>query len=392
VGDRLLQEIARRLRAAVVCTDSLSRRARGHTTARLGGDEFVVLLDGLAGPGDAIAVADRLLETLAQPYDVGEHKVYTTASIGIVTSAISADGASDVLRDADTAMYEAKLAGRGQHVVFDVAMRERVQNRLHLETDLRKALAANQLFLMYQPIVSLQTGRIEGFEALVRWQHPQRGLISPAEFIPIAEDTGLILPIGEWVLREACAQFVRWRRSMGPDAPRNISVNLSRNQLVLPDLADRVRRILEQTGMTPGNLHLEVTESAVMKDAEAAAGVLRTLKAIGVKVDMDDFGTGYSSLACLHQFPLDVLKIDRSFVANLDRGRDFAALVHAVTQLARNLNIGVVAEGIETINQTLILQSLECEFGQGYLFSKPMMPDRVVGFRVRPAVLPGQAA
>jgi diguanylate cyclase (GGDEF)-like protein/PAS domain S-box-containing protein len=392
VGDLLLQQIAQRLRTTVRSGDSLSRQARQHTTARLGGDEFVVLLDGLADPADAAAVAERLLTSLAQPYYAGDHKVYATASVGIVTSAMPAAGPDDLLRDADTAMYEAKLAGRGQYVVFDIAMRERVQNRLHLENDLRQAVDAGQLFLMYQPIVSLQTGQVEGFEALVRWKHPARGLISPGQFIPIAEDTGLIIPVGEWVLRQACAQFVRWRQSMGPAAPPSINVNLSRNQLVLPDLAERIKTILEQTGMAPGDLHLEVTESAVMKDAAAATGVLRAIHDLGVKVDMDDFGTGYSSLACLHQFPLDVLKIDRSFVANIDRGRDFAALVHAVTQLAQNLNIKVVAEGIETLNQLLVLQSLDCELGQGYWFSKPLMPDQVPSFHVPPALLPGQAA
>jgi predicted signal transduction protein with EAL and GGDEF domain len=358
----------------------------------LGGDEFVVLLDSLATPQDATVVANRLLEALAQPYQLGGHKVYSTASIGIVTSEMPADSADDLLRDADTAMYEAKLAGKGRFVVFDIAMRERVVNRLNLEHDLRQALGSGQLFLMYQPIVSLQTGELESLEALVRWQHPQRGLIAPGEFIPIAEDTGLILPIGAWVLREACRQFARWRANLGAAAPHSISVNLSRNQLLLPDLPKTIGGILEEYGVPPECLHLEITESAVMKDAAAAVKMLHAVKALGVKLDMDDFGTGYSSLACLHQFPLDVLKIDRSFVMNIDRGRDFAALAHAVTQLARNLNISVVAEGIETAAQALMLQSLECEFGQGYHFSKPLLADHIAGFKVQPGVLPGQAA
>ena len=392
VGDLLLQEIAQRLQATVRSGDSLSRQAREHTTARLGGDEFVVLLDGLAQPHDATVVAERLLEALVQPYQLGQYKVYSTASIGIVTGARPFDSADDVLRDADTAMYEAKLAGRGRFVVFDIAMRERVINRLNLESDLRLALDAGQLFLMYQPIVSLQTGELESLEALVRWKHPQRGLIAPGEFIPIAEDTGLILSIGEWVLREACGQFARWRASMGAAAPRSISVNLSRIQLLLPDLPQTIHDILEQTGVPPECLHLEVTESAVMKDAATAIKMLHAIKARGVKLDVDDFGTGYSSLACLHDFPIDVLKIDRSFVMNIDRGRDFAALVHAVAQLARNLNISVVAEGIETVDQALMLQSLDCEFGQGYLFSKPLPAEQVPQFKVNPGVLPGAAA
>lgn len=393
VGDLLLQEIARRLRATVRSGDSVSRHATEHTTARLGGDEFVVLLDALADPDDVLRVADRLLEAFSQPFGVGEHEVYATASIGIVTSQMPARTAEDLLRDADTAMYEAKLAGKGQYVVFDVSMRKRVQTRLHLENDLRKAMEAGQMFLMYQPIVSLQTGRVETFEALVRWKHPERGLISPAEFIPIAEDTGLIILLGEWVLREACSQFARWRQTMGVQAaPPSISVNVSRNQLALPYLPQKIQEILRQTGMTPQDLHLEVTESAVMKDVATATQMLHAIKQLGVKLDMDDFGTGYSSLACLHQFPFDVLKIDRSFVANIDRGRDFAALVHAVTQLARNLNISVVAEGIETADQAVILQSLDCEFGQGYLFSKPLMADQVPHFVVQAGAFPGLGA
>ena len=392
VGDLLLQEIGRRLQAAVRAGDTLCLKACEHTTARLGGDEFVVLLDGIATPRDVVTVADRLLEAFAQPYQLGAHKIYSTASIGIVTSDMPAENADDVLRDADTAMYEAKLAGKGQYVVFDVAMRQRVQNRLNLENDLRKALDARQLFVMYQPIVSLRTGRIESFEALVRWKHPERGLISPGEFIPIAEDTHLILAIGEWVLREACARFTQWRQNMGEAAPRSISVNLSRCQLAVPDLPETIKQILTQAGMSPACLHLEVTESAVMTNAAAATQVLHAIKALGIKLDMDDFGTGYSSLACLHQFPLDVLKIDRSFIINIDRGREFAALVQAVIQLARNLNISVIAEGIETADQLLTLQALDCEFGQGYFFSKPLMADRVAEFRVRPGVLPGLAA
>ena len=392
VGDLLLQEIAQRLQATVRSGDSLSREAREHTTARLGGDEFVVLLDNLASPQDATVVAERLLEDFAEPYQLGPHKVYSTASIGIVTGARPSDSAEDVLRDADTAMYEAKLAGRGRYMVFDASMRQRVQNRLNLENDLRQALESNELFLMYQPIVCLQTGRIESFEALVRWQHSGRGLISPGEFIPIAEDTGLILPIGEWVLREACGQFVQWQESMGDAAPHSMSVNLSRKQLHVPNLIETIQQILTQTKMAPDRLHLEVTESAVMTDGAAAVRVLQAIKALGVKLDMDDFGTGYSSLACLHQFPIDVLKIDRSFVINIDRGRDFAALVHAVAQLARNLNISVIAEGIETVEQLLTLQSLDCEFGQGYLFSKPLLAEQVPQFKVNPGVLPGSAA
>ena len=392
IGDMLLQEISRRLRDTVRCSDSLSRHARQNTSARLGGDEFVVLLDGLAKPSDAILVANRLLDVLAQPYHLDDHKVYSTASIGVVTSDMAIGSADDLLRDADTAMYEAKLAGKGQCVAFDTSMRQRAQRRVNLENDLCNAIEADQLFLMYQPIISLRTGQIESFEALVRWRHPERGVISPGEFIPIAEDTGLILPIGDWVLREACGQFAQWRETLGSEAPRGISANLSRNQLAMPDLPETILQVLQETGMAPECLHLEVTESAVGKNAAAAIQMLRAIKAIGVKLDIDDFGTGYSSLACLYEFPIDVLKIDRSFVANMERGRDFAALVTAVTQLASALKISVVAEGIETMEQAIILKSLDCEFGQGYLFSRPLMADEVATYKVQPDMLPGLVA
>jgi diguanylate cyclase (GGDEF)-like protein/PAS domain S-box-containing protein len=391
-GDLLLQEMARRLHQAVRDGDSVCRRDADHTTARLGGDEFVILLDGIARPEDARLVAQRILETLAPPYRLGEHLVYSTASIGLVTSDISADSAEEILRDADTAMYEAKLAGKARFAVFDVSMRRRLQNRLLVENDLRKALHTPQVFLMYQPIVSLNTGEMESVEALVRWNHPQRGLIPPAEFIPIAEEIGLILPLGEWVLREACRQFVSWRKESPQSAPRSISVNLSRKQLLLPDLPAIIRDILAQTGMDPHCLRLEVTESTVMTNTDVMIGILRAIKDIGVKIDIDDFGTGYSSLACLHQFPIDALKIDRSFIANMNRGRDFTALVQAVAQLAGNLHIAVVAEGIDHPDQTVILQSLDCAFGQGYLFSKPLPAQDVPQFRVPPHVLVGEPA
>jgi diguanylate cyclase (GGDEF)-like protein/PAS domain S-box-containing protein len=391
-GDLLLQEIARRLRVAVRDGDALCRDEASLTTARLGGDEFAILLEDIRTPQDARAVAQRLLEALAPPYTIGEHLVYSSASIGVVTSDVSAETPETVLRDADTAMYEAKLAGKARYADFDVTMRQRVQNRLLVENDLRHALHGSQLFLMYQPIVSLATGDLESLEVLVRWQHPRRGLISPAEFIPLAEEIGLILPLGQWVLAEACRQFMRWRQDAPLTAPPSLSVNLSRKQLLLPDLPAVIRQILSQTGMDPRCLRLEVTESAIMTDADVMSDILRAIKAIGVKIDIDDFGTGYSSLACLHQFPIDALKIDRSFIANINRGRDFTALVHAVAQLARNLNIQVVAEGIETVEQALVLQSLDCEFGQGFLFSKPLRAEDVPGFKIPPGVLRGDPA
>jgi len=392
VGDQLLQEAAERLRATIRAGDSLGRPAGQHTTARLGGDEFVVLLDGIKAAGDASLVADRLLKALSQPYHLGRHEVYSSVSIGIVTNDVAVASAEDVLRDADTAMYEAKLAGKGCYVVFDVSMRKRVQNRLSLEIDLRKAIDANQFFLMYQPIVSLETRQVDSLEVLIRWKHPLRGLVPPAEFIPIAEDTGLIVPIGEWVLREACRQFAQWRSTHRDAAPRRIAVNLSRSQLLLSDLPATIDRILQDAGLPPSSLHLEITESAVMRDVELVLKILHALKEIGVNLSMDDFGTGHSSLVCLHQFPFDVLKVDQSFIATINQGRDHAALVHAVISLARNLEISVVAEGIETPDQLLMLQALGCQFGQGFFLGQPMTADKVIGYRVPLADSPALSA
>jgi diguanylate cyclase (GGDEF)-like protein/PAS domain S-box-containing protein len=386
VGDQLLAEIARRLKNAVRAVDSVSRQVDGTTAARMGGDEFVILLDGLSAPEDAGLVAERLLDTLSAPYKLGPNDIVSTASIGIVTSEYGHDRAEDVLRDADTAMYEAKLAGRGRAIMFDASMRRRVRRKLELENGLRKALDAGQFLLHYQPIVSLETRRIAGFEALVRWQHPEHGMISPGEFIPVAEETGLIVPLSQWVFREACQQLARWWKTHGREAAPSICVNLSRYQLVLPGLPTQLRSIATDAGIDPAAVHLEVTESAIMADARLATQVVRDLKAIGFKVDMDDFGTGYSSLSCLHQFPIDSLKIDRSFVANLDRSREFAALVNAIAMLARNLGITVVAEGVETESHVTMLQSLDCQFGQGYFFSRPLPADQVAEYLTKSQV------
>jgi EAL domain-containing protein (putative c-di-GMP-specific phosphodiesterase class I) len=350
----------------------------------------VVLLDAIRDPKDAHRVAERLLEVFSSPFQLGKHTVYSTASIGIVTSDLSDGSAEDLLRDADTAMYEAKLAGRGKYVVFDVSMRKRVQHRLNLESDLRQAIDKRQFHLVYQPIVSLATGEVESLEVLVRWQHPERGTVSPAEFVPVAEENGMIIPIGDWVMRTSFEQMARWQQTLGARSPKGMSVNISRNQLFQPDFVEHVRSLVHETGVDPSQLHFEVTESAIMKDVGCASRTLKALRAMGIRIEMDDFGTGYSSLACLHQFQLDVLKIDRSFIASIDRGRDFAALVHAVAQLARNLNITVVAEGIETLEQALMLQSLNVEFGQGYLFSRPLTAEQVETFEVNRSMLPGQ--
>ena len=394
-GDELLCEISRRLREALRAVDSVAAYvpgpkgqpavqptdesdSTGPTAARLGGDEFVILLDGLKSADDATVVANRLLKALSVPLDLAGHDIVITASIGVVTSELGHQRADDVVRDADTAMYEAKLAGKGRAVVFSHSMRDRVRRKLELEHDLRKALDAGQFFLVYQPIVSLETGRAVSAEALVRWNHPTHGLISPAEFIPLAEETGLIVPLGEWVFREACRQLSAWWRDHGRGSVPGVSVNVSRKQLALPELPRTLYRIAREAGIDPAAIHLEVTESAAMADAKLGEGVLRELKAIGFKVAVDDFGTGHSSLACLHQFPIDVLKIDRMFVTNLQRGSDFASLVNAIVMLTRNLRIQVIAEGVEHADQLSMLQALGCQMAQGYYFAKPLPSEQVV--------------
>jgi diguanylate cyclase (GGDEF)-like protein/PAS domain S-box-containing protein len=377
IGDELLKEISDRIRQHVRTSVSVSRVSEGDTAARLGGDEFVVLLDNLRRPEDVLGVAARLLEAFARPYQIGSHEIFSTASIGIVMNNCDYTRAEDMLRDADTAMYEAKRTGKARYVVFDASMREHIQRRLRLENDLRKAIAAEQMFLVYQPIVSLETGSVSGVEALLRWRHPVEGAIGPVEFIPIAEDAGLILPIGEWVLREGCQQLARWQRSLGAAAPETMSINLSRKQFVSPTLTATIRGIIEDAGIAPGSVQLEITESACMQDLPSAIIAMEAIKAIGAKLAIDDFGTGYSSLASLQQFPIDVLKIDRSFINEVDTDQDTSALVHALTALARNLGIVTVAEGIEQPGQLAALREMGCEYAQGYYFAKPMAPEDV---------------
>lgn len=371
IGDLLLTSIAGRLRSNLRSTDSSQRDAVGNTVARIGGDEFVVLLDGIGTSEMAIAIADRLLGVLAAPYQLGEHMVRSSASIGIVHSGDGYVTADEMMRDADIAMYEAKATGKGRHVSFTSSMRDAVRDRIEIESALRDAIGTPQLYLAYQPIVDLDTHRVTGAEALVRWWHPTRGNIPPSEFIPIAEETGLILPLSDFILREACSTFMHWQAELGAHAPQQINVNLSRVQLTDSSLVSRTLAVLAECGMQPCQLQLEVTESQIMQQRTTALELLGALRAEGIRLAMDDFGTGYSSLSCLQEFPLDVLKIDRSFVANAGRGRDFAALLHAVVSLADNLGLKVVAEGIETNEQLVLLQALGCAFGQGYLLAKP---------------------
>jgi diguanylate cyclase (GGDEF)-like protein len=373
VGDKLLVGIARRLETAM---------RPGDTVSRLGGDEFTILLDDLGDAGEAGAVAERLLKELAMPYNLGGHEVFTSVSIGVALSATGYQSPEEILRDADTAMYRAKQLGKARYEVFDQTMHTRAVDRLEMERDLRRAVERRELFLQYQPIVSLDTGTVRGFEALVRWQHPERGLIPPAKFIPVAEETGMIIPIGLWVLGEACRQIRRWQGLCPADEPLTMNVNLSGKQFMQPDLLEQIEAVLRETGLDPRSLKLEITESVVMENIETATRTLERLRALGVELSIDDFGTGYSSLSYLQRFPVSTLKIDRSFVSRMTESDGTAEIVRTIMRLAQNLGMDVVAEGVETECQRAQLSALECEFGQGYYFSRPMDGEVAEGFLV----------
>ncbi len=375
-GDQLIIDTAARLSSCLRQTDVVARDAAladGHLVARLGGDEFVILLDRIGSAERAIVVAERIMGVLAEPFDVAEHRVFVTASVGIALSASGYADVEDILRDADIAMYHAKKTGRARWVMFDQTMQLAAVRRLQLEADLRDALPQDQLFLQYQPIVSPRTGRVSGFEALLRWRHPLHGLVPPDEFIPVAEEIGLIEPIGAWVLEQACRQLRVWQQAY--DERLDMSVNVSAVQFAGGELLQVVRRVLAATGVAATSLKLELTESAVMADAEHALAVFAQLKALGVRVSLDDFGTGYSSLSYLRRLPIDTLKIDRSFVSQLDRFDDKRQIVEVVLMLARALELDVVAEGVETDAELQLLRDMGSDFVQGYFYYKPLSPE-----------------
>jgi diguanylate cyclase (GGDEF)-like protein/PAS domain S-box-containing protein len=372
VGDALLRQIGRRLQDSLRPGDSLVHTSDfAPMAARIGGDEFVVLLDDIRGDLDAEIVAGRLLDVLAVPYQVEGHRVISTASIGIVTSTQAEWDADSVLRDADIAMYEAKRGGRARYAMFDPGMRERVNAAVSLENDLRQALALGQMFVVYQPVVQLGNHALLGVEALVRWRHPQRGLVSPVEFIPVAEACGLIDAVGDFVLRQACRDFEQLQQQLGGLAPPSVAVNLSRAQLRQPRLVSDILDAVRSHNMSPEQLVLEVTESLAAQDSDVQQ-TLREIQALGVGLSLDDFGTGYSSLSCLHELPVHTVKIDRSFVSQAGHSEYHRVLIDATLRVARALGLGTVAEGIETPEQAQQMLTMGCERGQGFWFSRPL--------------------
>ena len=378
-GDALLVQISQRLLASLRRVDTVSRHQTqndddsavgDNTLARPGGDEFVVLAEDLHDPSDAVRVAERIQDRLTLPFDVEGQEVVITVSIGIAFGRDTDQGAENLLRDAEIAMYRAKQAGKARCEVFENAMHSGAIQRLQLETDMRRALGSGEFHVYYQPIVSLHTSLIVGFEALSRWSRPQ-GVVMPSDFIPIANETGMILTINRQLLLEACGQLRRWQERYPADPPLSLSVNISPRQFAQPDLPHQIGGLLQESGVDPSSINLEITETIAMADAERSGIILSQLKALGVKLDIDDFGTGYSSLSRLQRFPVDALKIDRSFVSQMDSDRETQEIIRIIVLLAHNLGLKVVAEGIETTVQLELLRTIGCEFGQGYLFSRP---------------------
>jgi diguanylate cyclase (GGDEF)-like protein/PAS domain S-box-containing protein len=362
-GDELLIQVASLLHGCLRGTD---------TVARLGGDEFTVLLDDFHAIEDVVTITERIQNKLSQPFNLGEHTVFTSASIGIVISSHKYQQAAELLRDADIAMYRAKELGKARYAIFDQNMYERTMKLSKLERDLRLALQHQQFSLHYQPIVSLATGQLTGFEALLRWYQPEQGFISPVDFIPIAEDTGLIVPIGEWVLYEACRQMRFWQIKYASAKSLKISVNLAIQQIKSASLLENLNRILIETGLDGNSLKLEITESMLMDDGDATIDLLSQIRAKRIQISIDDFGKGYSSLSYLHRFPINTIKIDRSFVSCMSSDRENFEIVRTIATLAHTLEMDLVAEGVETFEQLTQLKSLGCEFGQGYFFAKPL--------------------
>jgi diguanylate cyclase len=378
IGDKLLIAFAERL-ISVLRKEDIIASLTDCTAARVGGDEFVVLLNGIKHHYDTMYVAERLLDVMAKPFKIVNHTIKITISIGVTTSALPYASPDEIIRDADTAMYRAKTAGKNCFAIFDSRMHEDALLRMAMENDLRLAIENDQFRLVYQPIVHLDSGRVYGFEALLRWHHPSKGVVSPLDFIPLAEEIGIIVPIGEWVLREACLELARWRRL--PDLDNLfVSVNLSRKQLSCPNLVQNIRDTIQENDLPPTAIKLEITESAIMEDMDLAVIILGQIRDLGIDLHVDDFGTGYSSLSCLHNFPVSGMKIDRSFINNVVDNPNYTAIINAVISLAHNLRLELIAEGVETLDQMSLLKSMGCEFAQGYFFQRPLSCDQAVQY------------
>ena len=360
VGDQLLVAIAKKLRNCI---------RPGDTIARFGGDEFTILLDDISSPQEAMHIADNITQALAQPFCLDDQDVFTGASIGITLSSSSYKKATDLLRDSDTAMYRAKEQGKA-YEIFDKTMHTSAVSVLQMETDMRRAIERQEFFVCYQPIVELTDGLVSGFEALLRWQHPQRGVVSPIEFIPLAEETGMIIDLGWWVLQQACQQIRLWQQ-LFQTRSLTVSVNLSSRQFLQSDLASKLEQLLQEYDLSAASLKLEITESIIMENAEAITRMLLQLQNMNLDLYIDDFGTGYSSLSYLHRLPISVLKIDRSFIMRLGQDQGSEEIVRTIINLARSLKMRVIAEGVETTGQLNKIRELQCDYGQGYLFAKP---------------------
>jgi len=375
VADRLLVAVAQRLKMGLRSTDVVSPDAPGITVARLGGEEFTILLDEVADVDAALRVAERLRASLEAPFEIDAQRLFTSARVGVTVSTNGHTTAEQILRDAATALNRSRAVGGSPCEIFDPAMRARAVARLQLENDLRKAVVDQAFEVFYQPIVEVGSGRIVAFEALARWRHPERGLVGPLEFIALAEETGLIMPIGHAVLRAGCRQLAAWQQTFGPAAPDAVCVNVSSRQFLDAGLAGTIEDVLASTGLDAASLKLEVTESAFIGDVDAARATVERLQRIGVEWSLDDFGTGYSSLSHLHRLQLDTVKVDRSFVRRMGEGDEGLEMVRAIVALGHNLGMDVVAEGVETEAQLTALRALGCQFCQGYLFSRPVDAD-----------------